>query len=120
MSSRPRKREKKTKYCMHTSCKSHVVMHGYCRLHYITNWKHIKFDRQVKAERRLNSYVDQLSKKYPKDYLEKIKEGLEDEDKFRQTVDELDLENESGHRETEGEFLEKFLRGVKSGSGVGD
>jgi hypothetical protein len=109
------KREPKKRFCIQAGCKLEAVTHGYCRLHYIFNWKHIKFDRHVKAERRLNAYVDRLAKKYPKDFLEKIKEGLEDEEKFRQTVEELDLEQEPGFRETETEFLEKFLRGIKGG-----
>lgn len=107
--------ENKKKYCIQAECNQLAVSHGYCRKHYIANWKHIKFDRHIKAERRLNAYVDRLAKKYPKDFLEKIKEGLEDEEKFRQTVEELDLENETGFRETETEFLEKFLRGIKTG-----
>jgi hypothetical protein len=112
--------EAKKRFCMQTECKAESVSHGYCRLHYISNWKHIKFDRHVKAERRLNAYVDRLAKKYPKDFVEKIKEGLEDEDKFRQTVEELDLESENGFRETENEFLEKFLRGIKTNGGTGE
>lgn len=104
---------KKTKFCIESDCKLEAVTHGYCRLHYIAHWRHIKFDRHVKAERRLNAYVDRLAKKYPKDFMEKIKEGLEDENKFRETVEELDLENDQGTTETETEFLEKFLRDIK-------
>jgi len=66
----------------------------------------------VKAERRLNAYVERLAKKYPKDYLEKIKEGLENDEKFKKTVEELDLED-SEHPETEREYLEKFIRNAK-------
>jgi hypothetical protein len=44
--------------------------------------------------------------------LERIKEGLEDEEKFKASVAELDLESEEDS-ETEREFLEKFLRSVK-------
>jgi len=101
----------KKKFCVENECKQEAVSHGYCRLHYIGHWRHIKFDRHVKAERRLNAYVDRLTKKYPKDFMDKIKEGLEDESKFRETVEELDLE--ADRSETEEEFLEKFLRDIK-------
>ena len=50
-----------------------------------------------------------------KDFLEKIKEGLEDENKFKQSVQELDLETDGEEKETDDEFLEKFLRVVKPG-----
>ncbi len=102
----------KKKFCVENECKKAAVSHGYCRLHYIAHWRHIKLDRHMKAERRLNAYVDRLSKKYPKDFMEKIKEGLEDESKFRETVEELDLDPDK-NSETESEFLEKFLRDIK-------
>jgi len=108
------KKTAKRKFCVQAQCKEEAVSHGYCRLHYIANWKHIKFNDHVKAERRLNAYVDRLSKKYPKDYLERIKEGLENEEKFKQTVEELDLDSDAEPTETEREFLEKFVRGIKS------
>ena len=106
------KKATKKKFCAQEDCKSQATQQGYCRLHYIANWRQLKADEKNKAERRLNAYVDRMSKKYPKDYLERIKEGLENEEKFKQTVDELDL-GEEGDAETEREFLEKFLRGAK-------
>ena len=101
-----------TKFCVEPECKETATLRGYCRLHYLSNWKHIKFNQKVKAERRLNAYVDRLAKKYPADFMERIKEGLEDENKFRQTVQELDVETEETP-ETDNEFLEKFMRIVK-------
>jgi hypothetical protein len=108
---------KRKKACAETGCRVSATSHGYCRLHYLIHWKHIRLNEQVKAEQRLNAYVNRLAKKYPKDYLEKIKEGLLDEDKFNQTIRELDLESEVAQKtETENEFLEKFARGIKIGN----
>lgn len=106
----------KEKKCSQPSCKKEASSQGYCRLHYISNWKHIRFNEKVKAERRLNAYVDKIAKKYPKDYLEKIKETLEDENKFKQMVSELDIEFEQAAKETDDEFLARFLRAVKPGA----
>ena len=103
----------KKKFCVQSDCKQEPVSHGYCRLHYIANYRHIKFNNHVKAERRLNAYVDRLQKKYPKDYLDRIKEGLESEDKFKETIQELELDGNSEPVETEREYLEKFLRALK-------
>lgn len=110
----------KPKKCAQRGCKqpSQNESEGYCRLHYIANWKHIKFNDKVKAERRLNAYVDRIAKKFPKDYLEKIKETLENEGKFKEMVSELDIDLEAGPKESDDEFLEKFLRAVKPGSGT--
>jgi hypothetical protein len=105
-------KKEKTKVCSVKSCKKPAVTHGYCRGCYIKNWKHIQFDKHVKAERRLNAYIDRLSKKYPKDYLEIIKQGLENEDTFKKTVEELNVDVEEPS-ETDTEFLEKFMRALK-------
>ena len=107
---------KKEISCAHAGCKKEPSAHGYCRLHYISNWKHIRFKEKVKAERRLNAYVDKIAKKYPKDFLEKIKETLEDENKFKEMITELDIDIDLNPRETDDEFLAKFLRAVKPGS----
>ncbi|NBX76742.1 MAG: hypothetical protein EBQ92_09325 [Proteobacteria bacterium] len=112
--------DKREKNCSAPSCKKEASTHGYCRLHYISNWKHIRFNEKVKAERRLNAYVDRIAKKYPQDFLEKIKETLEDEKKFKEMVSELDIELDMSPKETDDEFLAKFLRAVKPGSGSSD
>jgi hypothetical protein len=52
--------------------------------------------------------------------LEKIKETLEDEKKFKEMVSELDIELDMSPKETDDEFLAKFLRAVKTGSGSSD
>src|SRR4051812_2147255 len=103
----------KKRFCMHEDCKEPAVLHGYCRLHYIANHRTIRLSEQIKAERRLNAYVDRLSRRYPGDFLEKIKEGIESEDKFKESVDELDLENDPEPTETEREYLERFSRTKK-------
>lgn len=108
-----KKKTGKAKKCSERGCKLPSVSEGYCRLHYLANWKHIKFNEQVKAERRLNAYIDRLSKRYPKDYMEKIKEGLEDPEKFKQMADELEVEVGKTEPETDNEFLEKFMRVIK-------
>lgn len=106
------KKAPKKKHCAQEACKSEASHHGFCRLHYLANWKNRKADDRVKAERRLNAYVDRLAKKYPDDYLNRIKEALGDEEKFKAAVDELELENEN-ENETEREFLERFERAIK-------
>ena len=68
-------KEKSKKLCAHSRCRAQASADGYCRLHYLANWRHIKLNEKIKAEKRLNAFVDRIAKKYPKDFLEKIKEG---------------------------------------------
>lgn len=111
----PTTKSESKRYCESEGCKSMAASKGYCRLHYITNWKLIRLNDHLKAEKRLNAYVEKLAEKYPKDWMEKIKEGVEDESKFRQTVEELDVELQADEPDTNNEFLEKFMRTVKTG-----
>ncbi len=103
----------KTKICAESRCKAPAATEGYCRLHYLRNWRELKSDQKDKAEKRLNSYIDRLMKKYPGEYLDKLKESLESEEKFREAMSEVDLEQEEG--ESDREFLERLSRNVKIG-----
>lgn len=106
---------KKVRFCLFSQCKQPATSKGYCRLHYLATWKSERLSQQIKAEKRLNNYVDRLAKKYPKDYLERIKEGLENDDKFKKTLEELfpDQDMDAEASDTENEFLEKFVRELK-------
>lgn len=108
-------RLKKVRYCLFSQCKQPATTRGYCRLHYLATWKSERLNQQIKAEKRLNSYVERLAKKYPKDYLEKIKEGLESDEKFQKTMEDLfpDQEVDAENSDTENEFLEKLVRDLK-------
>ena len=104
----------KVKACAERGCRKPGISQGYCRLHYLANWRALKEDEKVRAERRLNAYVDRLAKRYPSDYLEKIKEGIENEETFKKTMEQLDLDQEAdGDSETEREYLEKMVRNIK-------
>lgn len=106
----------KKESCLQKGCRERATTKGYCRIHYIANWKRIRLNRQMKAERRLNSYVNRLVKKYPKEYLEKIKEGLESEEKFVESLHEMDIQGETGPTDTEREYLERLSRNFKLGN----
>jgi hypothetical protein len=104
----------KGKVCAQSRCKLPASSDGYCRLHYLRHWKELKSQKKDKAEKRLNSYIDRLMKKYPAEYMEKIKASLESEEKFKEALQEMDAESE-GDSESDREFLEKFSRNVKIG-----
>ncbi|MBI1860229.1 MAG: hypothetical protein HYR96_04845 [Deltaproteobacteria bacterium] len=108
---------KRKKFCLHDGCNQPGQTKGYCRTHYFAHWKEIKTMGQAKAEKRLDDFVNRLAEKYPKDYMQKIKEGLEDEEKFTQVVGELETEADpeanKESTETEREYLERLERKIK-------
>lgn len=106
-------RTPKKRFCLGDSCHLQGTIKGYCRMHYISHWREIRDKKNQRAEKRLDDFVNRLAEKYPKDYLQKIKEGLEDEDKFTKTVQEVEAEPDKENIETEREFLERFERKIK-------
>ena len=115
MPSKKKKKEKKV-FCLEDGCKQEGKSQGYCRLHYITAWKKIRVEKQEKAEKKLESFIERMTKKYPKTHLQKIKEALESEEAFQGALQALDFEHDPGTRETEVEFIEKFSRKNKIGN----
>lgn len=64
------------KICKEAGCHNSQTTGGYCRLHYLKHWKQIKAEVNEKAAKKLNRYVDYMSKKNPERYIEDIKKDL--------------------------------------------
>jgi len=66
----------KIKLCKDENCHNAATTNGFCRLHYLRNWKRIKDERQQKAAERLNKYVEHIYKTHPDNYMDVIKKDL--------------------------------------------
>ena len=106
-------KRKQKRYCLEDSCRLDGPVKGYCRMHYLARWREMRDQKKTRAEKKLDDFVNRLAERYPKDYLKKIKEGLEDDEKFAQTIQELDLDPDKEAHETEREFIERLERKVK-------
>jgi hypothetical protein len=78
--------------CKEEGCKDAATTGGYCRLHYLKNWRRIKNAAKKRAAKRLNSYVNRMMKRHPKRYVEAIREDLK-KDRFR-SYEDSDFSNE--------------------------
>ena len=105
-------RKARKKFCAHTECRLEAITVGYCRLHYLAHWKDLQGREKVKAAKRLNAYVERFAKKFPSDFIEKIREDIDDENKFKESVQEVEVGIDETE-ETENQFIEKFKRVVK-------
>jgi hypothetical protein len=109
----------KIKLCKEPGCKNAAVVEGYCRLHYIKNWKMIKRKRRTTAVQRLNKYVETLMKKYPDKYVDIIREDIRSgrfenapPDSYYAEIDEVyNIFNDPGY-EAE---VEALIKNLKSG-----
>jgi hypothetical protein len=66
----------KIKICKQEGCHNAQTTAGYCRLHYLSNWKKIKQEHQERAAKRLNRYIESVVKQHPKKYIEVIKDDI--------------------------------------------
>ena len=110
------KKNKNGETCCISSCSHTSEVNGYCRLHYIMHWNRIKKVERVEAERRLNKYIEEITKKYPTEYLEIIKKNLEDAKSLESIVQDMNLEEDIGCLEDtlEEKELENMYRNIKS------
>lgn len=67
---------KRIKICKDKSCHNSQTTQGYCRLHYLRNWKLLKSKKKLDAAKKLNRYVEHMCKTYPNRYMEQIKKDL--------------------------------------------
>lgn len=77
------------KICSEPECKNQQTTVGYCRLHYLKNWRKIREKQKKKAAANLNKYVDHIMQKHPDNYVETIKHDLRHTTRFQQRADEF-------------------------------
>ena len=81
------------KRCREPGCDHENLLVGYCRLHYIKNWRKIKRKEAILASGQLNNYVEELVHKYPDKYLEVIRQDLASEKDWAKVVVDLELDS---------------------------
>lgn len=81
------------KRCREPGCDHEGNLGGYCRLHYIKNWRKIKRKEAILGAGQLNNYVEELVSKYPDKYLDVIRQDLASEKDWSKVVTDLELES---------------------------
>ena len=104
------------KYCLEEGCNDSSTFKGYCRLHYIKNWKYIKMQQKLQAEKKLNEYIERLVDKYPNDYMKIIKEDLASNKDLSELLAESDIHEadpSQHYDEDTHEIIENIKKSIK-------
>lgn len=104
-------KEKDSDICVIEGCEENKTTGDFCRLHYITKWKRLKKKERVLAEKRLNKYIEELTSRYPDEYLEVIKRDLSSDKNFSELLQDLEIEDVddvAGVEEEDEDFSKKF------------
>jgi hypothetical protein len=64
------------KLCKEPECSDAATTEGYCRLHYLKNWKRLKSDKEERAAKRLNGYIKSVMRRNPDGYMDEIKRDI--------------------------------------------
>ncbi len=88
--------------CREVACEGLGTSGGYCRLHYIKNWKKIKRKEVILREKKLNQYIEELVAKYPDKYIEAIRQDLASDKDFAKVIYDLDLDEAVDDFDAEG------------------
>jgi len=100
--------------CREVACEGLSTSGGYCRLHYIKNWKKIKRKETILQEKKLDQYIEELVSKYPDKYIEAIRQDLANDKDFAKVIHDLDLDEGSDDFDGEGgESMDSLIDTIK-------
>ncbi len=55
----------KLKICKENDCSNSPTTAGYCRLHYLKNWRSLKVEKKKKEAKSLDRYIDNVLRNSP-------------------------------------------------------
>lgn len=64
--------------CGQKGCNDIVTTGKYCRFHYLATWKKTKQDEAKKKGQKLEAYLQDLSQRFPEDFLERLKGEIDE------------------------------------------
>jgi len=108
-----RESESNEQICREVACEGLATTFGYCRLHYIKNWKKIKRKQLILKEKKLNRYIEELVAKYPDKYIEAIRQDLANDKDFSKVVSDLELGEEVDEFEIETESVDNLIDSIR-------
>jgi hypothetical protein len=99
--------------CREVACEGLATTGGYCRMHYIKNWKKIKVKEVILKEGKLTHYIAELVAKYPEKYIDAIRDDLSSEKEFAKVIHDLDLDESVDDFEGDGESMDGVIDSIK-------
>jgi hypothetical protein len=64
--------------CKFAGCHDIATTQTFCRFHYLSSWRKLKTKEAKRKGQELEGYLQEMSKKFPEEFLEKLKVEVED------------------------------------------
>jgi hypothetical protein len=93
--------DNKSDECMEKGCDNLRTTQGYCRLHYIKNFKTIKRKKEILKEGKLQDYITELISKYPPKFIEQMLSDLTDDREFYKVLNDLGITTNYNYEDVE-------------------
>lgn len=104
------------KICKESDCDNAATTAGFCRLHYLKNWKALQLEQKQRAAKKLNGYIESICRSHPENYVDVLKKEIRSP-KFDKSVAENfgrdDNEDNPFNEPTFEEDVEKLLKELK-------
>ncbi|MFH1728643.1 MAG: hypothetical protein ABIA04_09525 [Pseudomonadota bacterium] len=75
--------------CKIPNCGNQAFHKGFCRLHYLKEWKVVKKQEGESLEVNLDDFIEKLKIKYPKDFLDILKQATKNSENLNKRLKEI-------------------------------
>jgi len=101
--------------CKQGGCHDISTTHGYCRFHYLASWRSLKSKEAKRHGQELKLYLAELSRKFPEEFLERLKGEVEDLIEKEKIEESDDSTDRSMFDSAEGgdEDMDTIIKGLK-------
>lgn len=100
--------------CKFTGCHDIATTQTFCRFHYLSSWKKLKTKEAKRKGQELEKYLEDMSKKFPEEFLEKLKVEVEDMAEKEAASSDGDEEKGGMFDQIEGDDdLDTIIKGLK-------
>jgi hypothetical protein len=100
--------------CKSAGCHDISTTHSFCRFHYLASWRKLKTKEAKRKGVELKAYLTDLSRKFPEDFLEKLRSELDDSSEKSASSDSDDDDRNGLFDPVDGdEDIDTIIKGIK-------
>lgn len=111
--------------CRVQDCDQAAIVDSYCRYHYLLMWKNIQVRKKILSEGKLESYIEELTARYPDKHLEALTKDLKTQKDFMGIIRELEIDEsiadgDDDYSNDDNDFIEEIRGVTDAGKGKSD
>lgn len=107
--------QRRIKLCKEKGCNNASTTFGYCRFHYLKNWRVIKESEKQRAVKSLNKYIEHIMHKNPDGYMEDLRDDLKNSDQLAKKAESFSSDDDFHDvmEELSGDDVSRIIGNIK-------